>query len=260
MSMFQVSQQSGRRSEDLYGIYRELNQRLQLWRCHRRLGLLLDLAQSLVVHHHNNDDNRIWTHLSCDTDRAALYHRLRLGGIAHFLRHDGERWQRVGQWHYVHVQSPMLSLVSSSEGQGGNTQQGYEEKAQAKVNQTLGQSILDCRQCECHRFRLVDEEVGEEVFMPTTTIPIPIIVSVVILVAYILVGALMFAQWEEWDVGSAAYFSFVTLTTIGFGDYVPVKSFNGKSMIKFLNQSLFCPSFSFTYRYYWNGCRFHGLF
>ena len=41
------------------------------------------------------------------------------------------------------------------------------------------------------RRRLVDEEIGEEVFMPTSSIPIPIVVSVVILFMY--VGKLILA-------------------------------------------------------------------
>ncbi len=56
--------------------------------------------------------------------------------------------------------------------------------------------------------------------MPTNTIPIPIIVNVVIMCAYIAFGAFILSGWEEWDLPSAVYFAFVTLLTIGFGDYV----------------------------------------
>lgn len=63
--------------------------------------------------------------------------------------------------------------------------------------------------------------------MPTSSIPIPIIVSIVIIVLYIGIGAFVFSQWEGWDLATAAYFSFITLTTIGFGDYSPQKSFIG---------------------------------
>jgi hypothetical protein len=70
------------------------------------------------------------------------------------------------------------------------------------------------------RRRLVDEEVGDEYFMPTNTIPIPIIVNIVIMFSYIAIGAFVFSNWEEWDVASGAYFSFITLLTIGFGDLV----------------------------------------
>ena len=77
------------------------------------------------------------------------------------------------------------------------------------------------------RRRLVDEQVGEEVFMPTSSIPIPIIVSVMVLLMYIFLGSVFFHAWEGWDFVSSAYFSFITLTTIGFGDYSPTKSFSG---------------------------------
>ena len=77
-----------------------------------------------------------------------------------------------------------------------------------------------------HR-RLVDEDVGDELFMPTNTIPIPIIVNIIIIATYVGMGAVVFSQWEGWNTMSAAYFSFVTLTTIGFGDLVPINSFSG---------------------------------
>ncbi len=77
------------------------------------------------------------------------------------------------------------------------------------------------------RRRLADEEVGDEVYMPTNTIPIPIIISLMVLLLYITVGAFVFNAWEGWDLLTALYFSFITLTTIGFGDYSPEQSFVG---------------------------------
>ena len=38
---------------------------------------------------------------------------------------------------------------------------------------------------------------------------------------YILLGATIFSTWENWSFLEGAYFSFITLTTIGFGDFVP---------------------------------------
>ena len=34
-------------------------------------------------------------------------------------------------------------------------------------------------------------------------------------------GAVVFSAWEEWSFLDGAYFSFITLSTIGFGDLVP---------------------------------------
>ena len=69
-----------------------------------------------------------------------------------------------------------------------------------------------------------------------------------ILFGYIGVGAVLFHKWENWDVTTAAYFSFITLTTIGFGDYSPIKSFEGidevgaggEEFIKLIFSTLYC--------------------
>ena len=52
----------------------------------------------------------------------------------------------------------------------------------------------------------------------------PIIATLAVLALYIVMGALLFAQWENWPFLDGAYFCFITFTTIGFGDLVPGKS------------------------------------
>ena len=53
-------------------------------------------------------------------------------------------------------------------------------------------------------------------------VQVPLWVSLLLIVGYISLGALMFGLWEpDWDPVVAFYFSFITLSTIGFGDYVP---------------------------------------
>ena len=63
--------------------------------------------------------------------------------------------------------------------------------------------------------------------MPTSMIPIPIVVSIMVLLLYVMIGAFLFKNWEGWDLTTSLYFSFITLTTIGFGDYSPEQSFVG---------------------------------
>ena len=52
---------------------------------------------------------------------------------------------------------------------------------------------------------------------------VPVIISLVVMVAYIFGGAYLFSNWED-NIGfvDGAYFCFITLTTIGFGDIVSI--------------------------------------
>ena len=51
--------------------------------------------------------------------------------------------------------------------------------------------------------------------------PVPILLSIVLVVAYIIGGAFLFQMWEGWSFLDSSYFCFITLTTIGFGDLTP---------------------------------------
>lgn len=57
--------------------------------------------------------------------------------------------------------------------------------------------------------------------------PLPIIICLFILLTYVLGGAAMFSYLENWSYIEGIYFSFVTLTTIGFGDLVPGQNYKG---------------------------------
>ncbi|XP_018326230.1 uncharacterized protein LOC108737689 [Agrilus planipennis] len=50
---------------------------------------------------------------------------------------------------------------------------------------------------------------------------LPISVAIFILVVYIFLGAIIYWVWEEWDFFAAFYFVFISMSTVGFGDFVP---------------------------------------
>lgn len=52
-------------------------------------------------------------------------------------------------------------------------------------------------------------------------VTVPLTVSMLILTAYLVLGAFIFNRFENWDPVPAGYFCFISLSTIGFGDYVP---------------------------------------
>lgn len=56
---------------------------------------------------------------------------------------------------------------------------------------------------------------------------VPITIVLLILVCYICLGTVIFAFWENWSLIDGAYFCFVTLSTIGYGDFLPERTFYG---------------------------------
>ncbi len=61
--------------------------------------------------------------------------------------------------------------------------------------------------------------------MPTEEIQVPIMVNLIIIFLFLFGGGLVFTAAEGWKIGTSLYFCFVTLTTVGFGDYTPDKTF-----------------------------------
>lgn len=59
---------------------------------------------------------------------------------------------------------------------------------------------------------------------------VPILVIVFILISYICIGTAIFSIWENWSFIDGAYFCFVTISTIGFADMVPRKTFHGPDL------------------------------
>ena len=72
------------------------------------------------------------------------------------------------------------------------------------------------------------------------TVTVPIYVSLLLICSYIMFGAFLFTLWEDgWSFLVGSYFCFITLTTIGFGDFVPGTSVDSESQEKLVSVALY---------------------
>ncbi|CAF1147059.1 unnamed protein product [Didymodactylos carnosus] len=52
-------------------------------------------------------------------------------------------------------------------------------------------------------------------------VTVPLTITMLIIAGYIWAGSVLFHKFEEWTMIQSGYFCFITLATIGFGDFVP---------------------------------------
>ncbi|CAF0907222.1 unnamed protein product [Adineta ricciae] len=68
---------------------------------------------------------------------------------------------------------------------------------------------------------------------------VPILVVILIIIGYVCVGAFVFNRFEGWSMVISVYFCYITLSTIGFGDYVPGITSGSTDGLRFLANCLY---------------------
>uniref|UniRef100_A0A1I7RZJ2 Potassium channel subfamily K member 18 n=1 Tax=Bursaphelenchus xylophilus TaxID=6326 RepID=A0A1I7RZJ2_BURXY len=71
-----------------------------------------------------------------------------------------------------------------------------------------------------------DEDEEEPMQNDAQSLRIPILMVLVVILSYTALGGLLFQKYEGWPYLEAFYFCFITMATIGFGDYVPSMNMN----------------------------------
>ena len=99
-----------------------------------------------------------------------------------------------------------------------NAIQGLEEQG-SRV--TASEGSIESSICSGEEEDEYEDEVDENKPESLNRVSVPISLSLTVMIAYICGGAILFGELEHWDFLEGSYFCFITLTTIGFGDYVP---------------------------------------
>lgn len=105
-------------------------------------------------------------------------------------------------------------VSSAQDDHNGNStlKPGIMEKLSAKMSKKSTTAPKE----EGVKFKLVED---------IRLVTIPITTCLLVLLTYIIAGAILFAAWEDWSYLDGAYFCFTSLMTIGFGDFVPGNSY-----------------------------------
>lgn len=65
---------------------------------------------------------------------------------------------------------------------------------------------------------------------PVKKVSIPLVIVIAIIALYIYIGSLVLNYLEGWNFLQSVYFSFISMSSIGFGDYVPgIKNFKNNN-------------------------------
>ncbi|XP_004534902.1 potassium channel subfamily K member 15 [Ceratitis capitata] len=111
----------------------------------------------------------------------------------------------------------MESRRSSSSTSGSRSSNSSSSSYYSEETETSTQSMSALEIFEEEN----DSDIEREIRMNTDEITVPLMVCVIIMISYILAGAILFSRWEEWDYLDGSYFCFISLSSIGFGDLVP---------------------------------------
>ena len=74
-----------------------------------------------------------------------------------------------------------------------------------------------------HMFRRVKKKLGMKNTEVSNTANLVVLFGLLSMVVTVCSGAFIFSHYEKWSYFKSLYYCFITVTTIGFGDYVALQ-------------------------------------
>ncbi|KAK0415553.1 hypothetical protein QR680_012000 [Steinernema hermaphroditum] len=117
---------------------------------------------------------------------------------------------------------------------------------QSSLDGSVNRRMRHMDMIECRSYRSAGSERSDELSIRSLRRPggykrekMPVSVGIITVILFILGGAILFSVWEGWNIFDGAYYCFITLSTIGFGDIVPGQSLDQGSQEKLIVCALY---------------------
>ncbi|CAF3456626.1 unnamed protein product [Rotaria socialis] len=103
-----------------------------------------------------------------------------------------------------------------------------------EANRRTAGKLSDEDENDCDDYDDDDDDDDKDDIWSRMESRVPFGAVILIIIGYIYLGAVMFSKFEGWTMIESVYFCYITLSTIGFGDYVPGVTSSSGAGVRFL--------------------------
>lgn len=133
-------------------------------------------------------------------------------------------WNKMPYMVYQGRNKKSANATPERDAESGTTEEGGEPLD--KLSESQSEEKLDIDSKQKDKMKKTEEEEMEETVIQETVedddeFNLPVSLAIILLLAYMMLGAIIFTIWEDWTFFESFYFVFISMSTIGFGDFVP---------------------------------------
>ncbi|GFS42547.1 TWiK family of potassium channels protein 9 [Nephila pilipes] len=171
--------------------------------------------------------------LFCRTGKFRKARKIGRRATAVPIQYMSVAWNKMpypytGRTKKITHEDPLPEIEKDNEGEGSklsdteskptekNVNKGEKTKKDKKKDRENEDKSTESETKEGKDFVVqpTDEDIDDEFNLPVS-------LAVLLLITYMMLGAFIFTLWEPWTFFESFYFVFISMSTIGFGDYVP---------------------------------------